>query len=164
MLTLGCCFMGSTSRRCEAASGSERVEDDALGTDRLGLRLEDRQQSGEIEIARLDEVGIRLSIDEHQLVRGQLAYAPSEAFDVLLDWLAVSSNATKIPGSPSKVAPWTTNCSAKIVLPAPGPPTNNDVRPLGKPPRVISSKPRMPVGALGLTMGAVELRLAFMFR
>ena len=34
-----------------------------------------------------------------------------------------------------------------MVLPEPGPPTSSVVRPLGKPPPVISSKPVIPVGA-----------------
>src|ERR1017187_2057580 len=34
-----------------------------------------------------------------------------------------------------------------MVLPEPGPPTSSVVRPSGKPPPVISSKPVMPVGA-----------------
>jgi hypothetical protein len=57
-----------------------------------------------------------------------------------------SSNATNMPGS--WLAPCTKNCSANIVLPEPGPPTNSVVRPVGTPPPVIESKPAMPVGVL----------------
>src|ERR1035437_9610557 len=53
-----------------------------------------------------------------------------------------------MPGSLHSCAPCTRNCSASRVLPEPGPPTSSVVRPRGKPPPVISSKPVMPVGAL----------------
>nr|ART37899.1 F506 [uncultured bacterium] len=60
----------------------------------------------------------------------------------------VSSKATKMPGSLQSWAPCTRNCSANTVLPEPGPPTSNVVRPRGKPPPVISSNPVMPVSTL----------------
>src|ERR1035437_8968529 len=56
--------------------------------------------------------------------------------------------APDMPGSLQSFAPCARNCSASMVLPEPGPPTSSVVRPRGKPPPVISSKPAMPVGAL----------------
>src|SRR5687768_8711136 len=49
-----------------------------------------------------------------------------------------------------------------MVLPEPGPPTTKVVRPLGKPPSVISSRPRMPVGALAIPRARGE-RTGFIY-
>src|SRR5947209_3629633 len=50
------------------------------------------------------------------------------------------------PGSLYSTAPCTRNSSPIRVLPAPGPPQMRAVRPFGKPPCVIWSRPRIPVG------------------
>jgi hypothetical protein len=62
---------------------------------------------------------------------------------------ACSSNATNTPRSPWSWAPRTRNSMPRIVLPVPVPPHTSVVRPRGRPPLVISSSPRMPVGHLG---------------
>ena len=113
------------------------------------LSLQRRQHPAEIEIPRLDQVGHRLGVHEKQL---SCAATPA-SFQPKLSALAtmrfeLSSKATKMPGSLHSRAPCTRNCSASTVLPEPGPPTSSVVRPRGKPPPVISSKPAMPVGAL----------------
>ena len=59
----------------------------------------------------------------------------------------VSSKASSTPGSPYSSTPLTRNSIPSIVLPQPGPPHTIVVRPRGKPPPLISSRPRMPVGA-----------------
>src|SRR6185312_2804087 len=64
-----------------------------------------------------------------------------------------SSKATKIPGSLHSCAPCTRNWSERMVLPEPGPPTSSVVRPRGRPPPVISSRPVIPVGALVVLRG-----------
>jgi hypothetical protein len=69
----------------------------------------------------------------------------------------LSSKATKMPGSLWMRAPFTSVCSAMIVLPEPGPPSNSVVRPRGKPPLVMSSNPSMPVQALGMLIGGGRL-------
>jgi hypothetical protein len=43
----------------------------------------------------------------------------------------------------------TRHCTAKAVLPEPGPPFSSVVRWRGRPPRLISSKPAMPVAIFG---------------
>src|SRR5688572_20544412 len=43
-----------------------------------------------------------------------------------------------------------------MVLPEPDPPTSNVVRPRGRPPPVISSRPAMPVGALVVRLTRVN--------
>jgi hypothetical protein len=71
---------------------------------------------------------------------------------------ADSSNASNTPGSSKSCAPRTRNSSPNNVLPAPGPPVTRLARPRGNPPPVISSNPRMPVGAFPspeLTAGRV---------
>ncbi len=60
---------------------------------------------------------------------------------------ADSSKLTNNPGSPYISAPFTRKFMATTVLPLPADPANRETRPLGSPPLVISSKPRMPVGA-----------------
>ena len=67
--------------------------------------------------------------------------------DVLLELVVVSSNDMKTPGAPRSRAPRTRNSAASSVLPVPGPPHTSVVRPSGSPPPVISSRPRIPVGA-----------------
>ena len=61
---------------------------------------------------------------------------------------AVSSKAMNTPGSPISM-PRTRNSTAKRVLPAPALPQTRVGRPRGRPPPVISSRPRMPLLALG---------------
>src|ERR1043165_1279002 len=61
-----------------------------------------------------------------------------------------SSNAKNTPASLYSVAPLTRNCVAKSVLPQPGPPHTNVGLPLGRPPSVISSSPRMPDFTFGI--------------
>jgi hypothetical protein len=52
-----------------------------------------------------------------------------------------------------------------MVFPEPGPPTRSVVRPLGRPPPVISSNPAMPVGAFA-SVSILDLneRLPFLVR
>jgi hypothetical protein len=50
-----------------------------------------------------------------------------------------------------------------MVLPDPGPPISSVVRPRGKPPPLISSKPTIPVGAFLETAGAGERSDFIMF-
>src|SRR3954449_7532791 len=59
------------------------------------------------------------------------------------------------PGSSNCVTPFTRNVSAKSVLPQPAAPHTSDGRPVGRPPKVIASKPVIPVGALGSMAGNV---------
>ena len=54
----------------------------------------------------------------------------------------------KTPGSPISI-PRTRNSTANSVLPAPALPQTRVGRPRGRPPPVISSRPRMPLLALG---------------
>ena len=61
---------------------------------------------------------------------------------------SVSSKAMKTPGSLNSVAPRTRNSMPSSVLPQPALPQTSVGRPCGRPPIVISSKPRMPVGVL----------------
>ncbi len=60
----------------------------------------------------------------------------------------LSSNMTMTPGSSYSTAPRTMNSAASIVLPQPAAPQTRVGRPWGRPPSVISSSPRMPVGVL----------------
>src|SRR5664279_1829553 len=60
---------------------------------------------------------------------------------------ADSSKDSRTPGSPNFRAPQTKNSSPNRVLPDPAPPVTSVARPRGRPPRVISSKPPIPVGA-----------------
>src|SRR4051812_38911613 len=53
------------------------------------------------------------------------------------------------PGSLNRVTPFTRKVTANSVLPQPAAPHTSDGRPVGRPPKVIASKPVMPVGALG---------------
>src|SRR5258708_33281479 len=62
-----------------------------------------------------------------------------------MSW-GVSSKAIRTPGSLYSRAPRTRNSIPSMVLPQPGPPQTMVVRPLGRPPPVISSSPGMPVG------------------
>src|ERR1700733_7478777 len=62
----------------------------------------------------------------------------------------------KTPGSPYSVAPRTRNSIASSVLPQPAPPQTSVGRPAGNPPPVISSSPRMPVGAFRRRFGEDE--------
>ena len=62
---------------------------------------------------------------------------------------AVSSKATKTPGSPNSVMPRTRNSMPSRVLPQPAGPQTRVARPRGNPPPVISSSPEIPVSALG---------------
>ena len=67
-----------------------------------------------------------------------------------------SSKLMNTPGSPKRVAPLTRNCMANSVLPHPGPPHTRVGRPAGRPPPVISSKPRIPVGAFSMPLTGAE--------
>ena len=60
---------------------------------------------------------------------------------------ADSSKLTSTPGSPYCRAPATRNSSPSSDLPAPALPATSVTLPLGSPPPVISSSPRIPVGA-----------------
>src|SRR6478672_4290568 len=59
--------------------------------------------------------------------------------------------ATQTPGSLYSSAPRTRNSSPNSVFPVPGPPQTSAVRPLGKPPCVTWSRPRIPVGTFSST-------------
>ena len=61
----------------------------------------------------------------------------------------LSSNDTKVPGSPNSTAPRQTNSMASAVFPQPGPPQTSVGRPSGSPPLVIWSRPEIPVAAFG---------------
>src|SRR6185369_2254973 len=65
------------------------------------------------------------------------------------------------PGSLNCVAPRTRNSMAKSVLPAPALPQIRVGRPLGKPPRVISSNPGIPVGSFCRAVGFERGRREF---
>jgi hypothetical protein len=127
----------------------ERVEHDALRMHPLGLRLQRRQHSTDVEITRLHQVGLGLRVEEKHLLLTQQVGEPQPKLSALVSmrW-EVSSKATKMPGSLQSRAPWARNCKAMMVLPEPGPPTSKVVRPRGRPPPVISSKPAIPVGTL----------------
>ena len=73
---------------------------------------------------------------------------PSEA-TLALTLPADSSKVTSTPGSPYSRAPATRNCNPSSVLPDPVPPVTSVDLPRGSPPPVISSSPRIPVGAFG---------------
>src|ERR1700682_1137600 len=73
----------------------------------------------------------------------------------------VSSNAMKTPGSPYSVAPRTRNSIASNVLPQPAPPQTSVGRPVGNPPPVISSSPRMPVHDFRKVFGADDFFVLF---
>jgi hypothetical protein len=66
----------------------------------------------------------------------------------------------KTPGSANSVAPRTRNYIASKVLPQTAPPQISVGRPVGKPPSVISSSPRTPVGDFRKAFGAANV-LAF---
>src|SRR6185369_13050961 len=82
---------------------------------------------------------------------------PSEATFVASSSLD-SSNDMKTPGSLKSVAPRTRNSMAKRVLPAPALPHTSVGRTAGKPPRVISSKPEIPVRSFCNALRDWELR------
>ena len=116
----------------------ERIEDDPLRAHRLDLRFEDGQQAAQVEGSRLDEVGSGWASRKTSSLQFERVDAPGEARDVLLDALRASPRTRRRCRARLRSwHPWTRNCSAKIVLPAPGPPTISDVRPLGNPPPVI---------------------------
>ena len=73
---------------------------------------------------------------------------PSEA-TLAASSSAVSSNERQTPGSSNSVAPRTRNSIPSRVLPQPAPPQTRVGRPRGRPPKVISSSPWMPVGHFG---------------
>ena len=52
----------------------------------------------------------------------------------------------RAPGSPNCCTPRTRNSIPNSVLPEPAPPVTSVVRPFGRPPKVISSNPAIPVG------------------
>src|SRR6188472_1730892 len=53
-----------------------------------------------------------------------------------------------------RFAPSSRNCSASVVFPTPGSPSTSRMRPEGKPPRTMSSRPAIPVAAFGWVIGA----------
>src|SRR5450755_1056935 len=59
---------------------------------------------------------------------------------------ADSSKDSSTPGSPNSRAPQTRNSNPNRVLPVPAPPVTSVARPRGRPPRVTSSNPPIPVG------------------
>jgi hypothetical protein len=58
-----------------------------------------RQHAAEIEISRLDQIGLRLGVQEKQFFSPQLREVPAKAFGIGDDALRASSKATKMPGS-----------------------------------------------------------------
>ena len=77
---------------------------------------------------------------------------PSEA-TLAASSASLSSKDMKTPGSPCSTAPRIRNSIAKSVFPHPGPPHTSVGRPRGRPPPVISSRPRTPEGAFGMERG-----------
>jgi hypothetical protein len=73
---------------------------------------------------------------------------PSDATSLAIS-SSFSSNVMSTPGSSKWRAPFTRKVSASKVLPDPGPPQTSVGRPVGRPPRVISSRPRIPVRVFG---------------
>src|SRR5579862_5974679 len=69
---------------------------------------------------------------------------------------AVSSNERQTPGSSYRLAPCTRNCIPSSVLPHPALPQTRVGRPRGRPPSVISSRPRMPVGHLRIPFAVLD--------
>src|SRR6266542_1586384 len=82
---------------------------------------------------------------------------PREA-TLLASSASVSSKARQTPGSPCWTAPLTRNSMAKRVLPQPAPPQTSAVRPRGRPPPVIWSKPSMPEEVLARARGGGAAR------
>src|SRR5829696_5929757 len=64
-----------------------------------------------------------------------------------------SSKAINTPESPNSIAPRIINSIESKVLPQPAAPQTREGLPLGSPPPVISSKPAIPVGVLGNSLG-----------
>jgi hypothetical protein len=73
---------------------------------------------------------------------------------LLLRSSAVSSTATKTPGSLSFSVPWTPKAIARKILPQPALPQPSVGRPFGNPLPLMSSSPQMPVGDFGSRCGA----------
>src|SRR5829696_1115686 len=64
-----------------------------------------------------------------------------------------SSKAINTPGTPNSIAPLIINSIESKVLPQPAAPQTREGLPFGSPPPVISSKPAIPVGVLGNSLG-----------
>ena len=93
-----------------------------------------------LTVSKLGRASINVSFSEDRVSSFQLKLAASERTVA-----GSCSKATKMPGEFSTRAPFTSACNANTVFPDPGPPVIKDVRPAGRPPREISSNPRMPV-------------------
>ena len=126
----------------------DRVEHDALGADRSDRVVEPDEEPFEVVLARfLDLAAFDVDVVDGQLARPRPDSGrskPSDATSLAIS-SAFSSNVMNTPGSSNWTAPLTRNVSASSVLPDPGPPQTSVGRPLGSPPRVISSSPRIPV-------------------
>jgi hypothetical protein len=87
-------------------------------------------------------------VDDELLLFDKLINVEAQRSDILRQLLGVFLERHDTPGSPAK-APRTRNSMASNVLPAPALPHTRVGRPRGRPPPVISSRPRMPLGDLG---------------
>ena len=129
----------------------DRVEHDALGADRVDGVAQADEQPLEVVLARLLDLGaLDAHVVDQQLLLGATRRSRSKPSDATF-WAsssAVSSKAMNTPGSPISM-PRTRNSTEKRVLPAPALPQTRVGRPRGRPPPVISSRPRMPLRALG---------------
>ena len=115
----------------------------------LGLGLEQAEHADQVELAGLHDVRREARIEEEQLLPFERRQVPAERRGVGDDLRACSPRRRRRCPPPSRCrAPLTSDCSAKTVLPQPGPPITSVVRPRGRPPSVISSKPWIPVGIL----------------
>ena len=130
----------------------DRVQDHALGADRVDRVLEADEEALEVVLAGLLDLA---ALDAH-VVDERASSAPRALGGrtrARRRWRraprAVSSNDMNTPGSPCSVAPRTRNSIAKSVLPQPAPPHTSVGRPRGSPPPVISSRPWIPEGDLG---------------
>ena len=122
------------------------VEGDPLGADLVDRRPEADEQRLEVVVpGHVDLLALDLDVVDDQLALGaQGCRGPSRGEATLVvSSSAVSSNATKTPGSPRSM-PRTMNSAASRVLPHPGPPATSVVRPRGSPPEVIWSSPSTP--------------------
>ncbi len=100
-------------------------------------------QSGGVGIALLEQMSrLGIGVSSFASVGDKYDVSPN---NLLTD----SSKVTRTPGSPCSRAPATRKCNPSSVLPDPVPPVTSVDLPWGRPPRVISSSPRIPVGALG---------------
>jgi len=97
-------------------------------------------------------------VDRDLVLRDELVEVEAERAHVLDRSFSVSSKAMNTPGSSKSSAPRSRNSMPKSVLPQPALPQMSVGRPRGRPPRVISSSPEIPVGAFASAPRAVFAR------